>query len=130
MCTDNDLSMRKNNSSTMRREAGMQDASQPIQPTGAGGPAGSRPMLPGRGGAVLALGVIGIVFCFITGIIAWVMGKNDLAEMEAGLRDRQDYSLTKAGMICGMVSVAVWALGLLWFVFVIALTGTLGALGC
>jgi len=33
-------------------------------------------------------------------------------------------------MICGIVSVALWALGLLWFVFVIMLTGTLGALGC
>jgi hypothetical protein len=108
----------------------MQESQQPLQPASAGEPSTATPMLPGRGGAVLALGIIGIVFCFITGIIAWVMGKNDLREMDAGLRSRDDYSLTKAGMICGIVSVAMWALGLLWFVFVIVLTGTLGVLGC
>jgi hypothetical protein len=108
----------------------MQDSQQPMQPAAAGGPTGSRAMLPGRGGAVLALGIIGIVFCFITGIIAWVMGRNDLREMDAGIRDKTDYSLTKAGMICGIVSVAVWALGLAWMLFVIMLTGTLGVLGC
>jgi len=108
----------------------MQDSQQPMQPATAAGTTGSSSMLPGRGGAILALGIIGIVFCFITGIIAWVMGKNDLREMDSGLRDRMDYSLTKAGMICGMVSVAVWALGLLWMVFVLMLTGTLGMLGC
>jgi hypothetical protein len=107
----------------------MQDSQQPMQPAAAGGPTGNAPIQPGRGGTVLALGIIGIVLCFITGIIAWVMGKNDLREMEAGLRDRTDYSLTKAGMICGIVSVALWALGMAWMVFVIMLTGTLGALG-
>ncbi len=38
-------------------------------------------MKPHRGAAVLALGIIGIVLCFITGIIAWVMGSGDLREM-------------------------------------------------
>jgi hypothetical protein len=108
----------------------MQESMQPMQPAAAGSPTGGAPMLPGRGGAVLALGIIGIVFCFITGIIAWVMGRNDLREMEAGRRDSTDYSLSKAGMICGIVSVALWALGLAWMVFVIMLTGTLGMLGC
>ena len=99
-----------------------QDEAQPVQ-TG-------KSMLPDRGGAILALGIIGIVICFITGIIAWVMGKNDIREMDAGLRDPAGYSLTKAGMICGIISVALWALGVLWMVFVVVLTGTLGVLGC
>ena len=103
-----------------------QDASQvETQPAQTG-----KPMLPDRGGAILALGIIGIVICFITGIVAWVMGKNDMREMDAGLRDPAGYSLTKAGMICGIISVALWALGLLWMVFVVVLTGTLGILGC
>ena len=108
----------------------MQDTPQGT-PQGAEQPAQTSPtMLPDRGGAVLALGIIGIVVCFVTGIIAWVMGKNDLREMEAGLRDPNGQSLTKAGMICGIISVALWALGLIWMVFVILLTGTLGVLGC
>ncbi len=108
----------------------MQDA--PLEtPQGGVQPApGTPPMKPHRGGAILALGIIGIVVCFITGIIAWVMGSNDLKEMDAGIRDKSGYSLTKAGMICGIISAALWALGLLWMVFIVVLTGTLGVLGC
>ena len=108
----------------------MQDARQDTPQGGVQPAPGTSPMQPERGGAILALGIIGIVFCFITGIIAWVMGKNDLREMAAGTRDPSGYSLTKAGMICGIISAALWALGLLWMVFVIMLTGTLSALGC
>lgn len=53
-------------------------------------------MKPHRGGTILALGIIGIVLCFITGIIAWVMGNNDLKEIKQGLRDPEGESLTKA----------------------------------
>jgi hypothetical protein len=53
----------------------MQDAPQ-VTPQGEVQPApGTSPMKPHRGGAILALGIIGIVVCFITGIIAWVMAR-------------------------------------------------------
>ena len=111
----------------------MQDAPQ-VTPQGEVQPAsGTSPMKPHRGGAILALGIIGIVVCFITGIIAWVMGANDLKEMEAGQRDKDGESLTKAGMICGIVATALAVLGLLWALFVFVLlgsTGVLGALSC
>jgi hypothetical protein len=86
-------------------------------------------MKPHRGGAILALGIIGIVVCFITGIIAWVMGSNDLKEMDAGIRDKSGYSLTKAGMICGIIGVILSILGIFWTIFVIGLSGVLGVLG-
>lgn len=64
------------------------------------------PMKPHRGAVVLVLGILGIVlFCFILGIVAWVMGKNDLEEMRAGQMDPSGEGLTKAGKICGMISV-------------------------
>jgi len=91
---------------------------------------GTAGMLPHRGGAILALGIIGIVVCFITGIIAWVMGSNDLKEMDAGRRDPAGYSLTKAGMICGIISVVLFVLWIFWAVFVVGLTTFLGAFGC
>ncbi len=64
-----------------------------------------QPIRPHRGGLILALGILGLVVCFICGIIAWVMGKNDLKEMEAGTMDLSGRGLTQAGRICGMVSV-------------------------
>jgi hypothetical protein len=87
-------------------------------------------MKPHRGGAILALGIIGIVVCFITGIIAWVMGSNDLKEMDAGTRDKSGYSLTKAGMICGIIGVVMAIFSIFWMVFVIGLSSVLGVLGC
>jgi len=71
---------------------------------------------PHRGGLILALGILGLVCCFICGIIAWVMGSNDLKEMSAGRMDAAGQGLTQAGKICGMISVILQILGfVLWF---------------
>jgi uncharacterized membrane protein YidH (DUF202 family) len=76
-------------------------------PTASIGPQPSTqlPLRPHRGGVVLALGILGIVVCFICGIIAWVMGNNDLREMNAGTMDPSGRGLTQAGKICGMIGV-------------------------
>ena len=62
---------------------------------------------PHRGGIILALGILGILCCFICGIIARVMGSNDLKEMAAGRMDPSGQGLTQAGKICGIVSVVL-----------------------
>lgn len=64
-----------------------------------------QPVQPHRGTAVLVLGILGLVLCFILGIVAWVMGNTDLAEMDAGRMDPSGRSITQAGKICGMISV-------------------------
>ncbi len=64
-----------------------------------------QPLRPHRGGLILALGILGIVCCFICGIIAWVMGNNDMREIDAGRMDPTGRGLTQAGKICGMVGV-------------------------
>ena len=69
---------------------------------------------PHRGGIILALGILGIVCCFICGIIAWVMGSNDLREMAAGRMDPSGEGLTQAGKICGIVSVVLLILQLIF----------------
>ncbi len=71
---------------------------------------------PHRGTLVLVLGILGIACCMICGIIAWVMGNNDLKEMDAGIMDPEGKSITQAGKICGMVSVGLQILGLLIWV--------------
>ena len=79
---------------------------------------------PHRGGIILALGILGIVCCFICGIIAWVMGSNDLKEMAAGRMDPSGQGITQAGRICGIVSVVLLILqfifGLMFFLLQVA----------
>lgn len=75
-------------------------------------PTAQTPLEPHRGGAILALGILGIVLCFICGIIAWVMGNNDLGEMAAGTMDPSGRGLTQAGKICGMVGVILVIAGI------------------
>ena len=69
-------------------------------------------LAPHRGNLILALGIIGIVCCVICGIIAWVMGRDDLRKMTEGRMDPSGRGTTQAGMICGIVSVALAVLGL------------------
>jgi len=95
------------------------ESQSPIQP----------PLKPHRGGTVLALGIVGLVVCFICGIIAWVMGKNDLEEMEAGVMDPSGRGLTQAGKICGMISVILAIVGLSIWLLVAVLAGVGAILG-
>jgi hypothetical protein len=75
---------------------------------------------PHRGGVVLSLGIIGLVVCFICGIIAWVMGNKDLREMDAGIMDPSGRGMTKAGKICGMISVILAIIGIgIWLLCVL-----------
>lgn len=75
---------------------------------------------PHRGTAVLVLGILGIVVCVICGVIAWVMGSNDLKEMEAGIMDPSGMGITKAGKICGMISCILAIIGVgLWLIIMI-----------
>ncbi|MHC4666368.1 MAG: DUF4190 domain-containing protein [Planctomycetota bacterium] len=66
-----------------------------------------RPLKAHRGGAVLALGILGLVVCFVLGVIAWVMGNNDLREMDVGVMDSAGRSMTQAGKVCGIVSTVL-----------------------
>jgi len=70
-------------------------------------------MKPHRGGSILALGIVGLVCCGICGIIAWVMGNSDLAEMDAGVMDPSGRGLTKAGRIMGIISVVLSIIGII-----------------
>src|SRR5262249_56618418 len=80
---------------------------------------------PHRGGGVLTLGVLSLVFSVVApigltlGIIAWVMGQGDLEKMRRGEMDRQGQGTTTGGWVCGMIGVILSAiLGLvllMWF---------------
>lgn len=86
-------------------------------------------MKPARGGTVLTLGILGIVICFIMGIIAWVMGSGDLKEMKEGKRDPGGEQLTRAGMICGIVGTILGIIGFLWWIIAVVIIGVPGFFG-
>lgn len=60
-------------------------------------------MLPHRGTTILVLGILGLVLCAPLGVFAWVMGKGDLAKIDAGAMDPAGRGTTQAGMILGII---------------------------
>jgi len=77
---------------------------------------GSSSARPHRGTLILVLGILGLVICMPCGIAAWVMGNSDLAAMGRGEMDRSGEGTTKAGKICGMISVFLTAFLLIIYV--------------
>jgi hypothetical protein len=75
----------------------------------------ARSLAPHRGGTVLTLGILGLVICFVCGIIAVVMGGSDLRAMREGRMDPSGEGSTKAGYVCGIVSLCLAAVGIVLF---------------
>ena len=82
-----------------------------------------RRLAPHRGVMILIFGVCGFAVCVIFGIMAWVMGSQDLREMDEGRMDPEGRGLTRAGQIIGMI---VCLLNILVVVFYCALVGLIG----
>ena len=83
-------------------------------------------MKPHRGTTVLVLGILSIVVCQPLGIAAWVMGNNDLREMNNGLMDPSGRDSTSAGRVCGIIGTVLMILWLL-VVMVVLVMGGIGA---
>lgn len=69
----------------------------------------------------------------IPGILAWVMGRNDCQQIEAGLMDPEGHGITKAGTILGIIGtclplaiLAIYICFILFFVLIMA-AGAAGA---
>ena len=79
---------------------------------------------PGRGTAVLVLGILSIVLGIliplgglVLGILAWVMGQREIAKMRAGQMDSAGEGNTRTGWICGIVGTCLGCVcGVGWFV--------------
>ena len=75
---------------------------------------------PHRGTLILILGILGIVppssGCLVFGLIAWLMGRGDLAQMENGTMDRSGESLTRIGVVLGIIGTVLFCIGLLFFI--------------
>ena len=81
-------------------------------------------MEPHRGTVVLVLGILGLVVCFICGIIAWVMGRGDLEKMRSGMMDPEGEQMTKIGMILGMIATILFCCVLaIYIIFFVIFAG-------
>ena len=72
---------------------------------------------------ILVLGILSIVCCGLLGIAAWIMGNNELKAIDEGRRPPENRGNANAGRICGIVGVALNAVGLI--LFLLALAGSL-----
>ena len=75
---------------------------------------------PHRGVVILVFGILGLVVCQLLGVAAWVMGNQDLQEMDAGVMDSAGRDMTNAGRICGMIATALLIIPLIIFGLVVA----------
>ena len=80
-------------------------AASPTPATGLGAPVAH------RGGAILTLGLLGVICCQILAPIAWALGNADLKSMEAGRMDPAGRGTTQAGMVLGIVGTVLMILG-------------------
>lgn len=78
---------------------------------------------PHRGTLVLVMGILGILVCFICGILAWVWGNEDVRKMKAGVMDPEGRGATDAGRVLGIISVVLALGGLILVGFVMCLGG-------
>jgi hypothetical protein len=63
---------------------------------------------------VLGLAIAGILCCGPLAIVAFFLGRNDLAEMDAGRMDPSGRSTTNAGRIVGLVAIVLFVVQLVF----------------
>jgi hypothetical protein len=71
---------------------------------------------------ILVLGILSLVICQILGPIAWVMGNNELAGIDAGRRPPQNRGTAQAGRILGIISTVLMIIGVA-FLFILLFIG-------
>ena len=68
---------------------------------------------PHRSGFVYTFGILSFIsgfFALVFGPIAWISGRHDLKEIDAGVMDHSGRGLTQAGQVLGMIMTIFWTL--------------------
>jgi len=63
---------------------------------------------------ILVLGILGLLCCGPLGIVAWVMGNNEIQAIDAGRRDPANRGTANAGRIVGIVATVFLAISVVW----------------
>ena len=57
---------------------------------------------------ILVLGILGILCCGPLGVVAWVMGNNEVQAIDGGRRDPNNRGTANTGRIIGIVATVLW----------------------
>ncbi len=72
-------------------------------------PSPSRHLAAHRGDTIQLLGILSFFLVpLVLGPLAWIMGRSDLAEMDAGRMDPAGRQATQTGKTCGMIATIIW----------------------
>lgn len=66
-----------------------------------------------RATTALVLGILGLLCCGLLGIPAIIVGKQEMSSIDQGLAPVEGRGLAQAGYILGIVSLVLWAIGML-----------------
>jgi hypothetical protein len=80
---------------------------------------------PDRGAIVLVMGILSYVICGIFAVVAVVMGRTALNDINAGLANPSDKALVQIGFWMGVINLALHLLGfaiLIAFIVIVAIT--------
>jgi uncharacterized membrane protein len=83
-------------------------------------------MKPHRGTLVLVLGILGLIICAPLAIVAWILGANDIKEMDAGTMDPAGRGTTNVGKILGIIGTILMIISIVVGILLVAL-GVVGA---
>lgn len=64
---------------------------------------------------ILVLGIVGIACCGLAGILAFFRGRRALRDIDDGLYSAEDRGTIKAGYICGIVSLCMSGVAILFY---------------
>ncbi|WGX94623.1 DUF4190 domain-containing protein [Nocardioides sp. L-11A] len=77
-----------------------------------------------QGTTILILGILGLVCCGPLGIAAWVMGNKAIKEIDANPGAYTNRGTINAGRICGMIATILMIVGIVAYIILFAIAGS------
>jgi hypothetical protein len=77
-----------------------------------------------QGTTILILGILSIVCCGPLGIAAWVMGNKAIKEIDANPGAYNNRGTVNAGRICGMIGTILLIVGVVGYIILFAVAGS------
>ncbi|GAA1523144.1 DUF4190 domain-containing protein [Nocardioides humi] len=78
-----------------------------------------------QGTTILILGILGLVCCGPLGIAAWVMGNKAIKEIDANPSAYTNRGTVNAGRICGMIATILMIVGIVAYIILFAIAGSI-----
>jgi len=110
------------------------DPANPYSPSNAS-PLGGTHRQAHRGSMILTLGIFALVcnLMLVPGIMAWILGRADIKEIDAGRMDPEGRGMTQAGMVLGIIGtllpLVIIAIYIVIVIFVMLFVGVAAAAG-